>query len=54
MLKYELRAAVKYMITLCTHQNCYKKFYFFFVAKYKNEQKERKFWRQKNHKKRLL
>ena len=35
------------MITLCTHQNCYKIFYFFFVAKYKNEQKERKFWRQK-------
>ena len=27
----------------------YKKFYFFFI-KYKNEQKERKFWGQKNKK----
>ena len=37
------------MITLCTPKIVIKKFYFFFT-KCKNEQKERKFWRQKNKK----
>ena len=35
------------MIALCTSKIIIKNFYFFFT-KYKNEWKQRKFWRQKN------
>ena len=38
------------MITFYGTKMLYKKFYFFFI-KYKNEQKERKFWGQKKSKK---
>ena len=46
MLKYYFRSIVKYMIIL-HYQNCYKNNLPFFFTKYKNEWKERKFWRQK-------
>ena len=54
MLKYDsFRPIVKYAITFCTPKIIIKKICFFFI-KYKNEWKERKFWRQRDLKKWLL